>query len=361
MKRLRLAWLPQLAGAAAAALIVLLAMAWLAGVFRRDVIEPRRLPLRATTAAASVGLTPSRRVETVDLIGTVQSETRSQVSPRIRANIISISVDTGSEVKEGELIASLDDRDLRARLEQAKELLRAAETRRDRAKRRADRLQPLVRDLAASADELDDWTAQYTNALAEVAQFQQQLREAEVALSDARILSPISGVVVERLADPGDMTTPGKAIVVVYDPRKLRLEALAREAYVGRLESMRRSGETLSVLVDSVRREIPGAISQIVPSADPGSRSFLVKVVLKDSAGLYPGMFGRLRLPLDEVEVLEVPLAVVRRVGQTASVAVALPDRIETRAVRLGRTRGDRVEILAGLSAGDRIANVEAP
>ena len=96
-------------------------------------------------------------------------------------------------------------------------------------------------------------------------------------------------------------------------------------------------------------------MEEIVPAADPASRSFLVKVHLPDPAGLYPGMFARMRVPLDPQKELEIPLAAVDQVGQLNLVRVLVADQPERRSVRLGQTIGDQVEVLAGLEQGERV------
>jgi RND family efflux transporter MFP subunit len=151
------------------------------------------------------------------------------------------------------------------------------------------------------------------------------------------------------------MALPGKPLATIYDPDNLRLEAMAREAIIARLESLRTGKKPIPVLIDSAGKEIPGTITQIVPAADPQSRSFVVKVHLTESAGLYPGMFGRVRVPLGELQSLEIPQSAIRDVGQVSTVTVSTDGRTETRAVRLGQHRGDNVEVLSGLQPGDQL------
>jgi RND family efflux transporter MFP subunit len=349
-------WIAKGLTALVAIIVVAVAMLWLSGAFRKDAIQPARLtPANPPAQGSPFTVQSVRRLETVDLVGTVQSEWRAVVSSRIQANIVEMAVDTGSSVTKGNLLVTLDDRDLKARLEQAKQMLGVSQVKRDLAKRKVDRLTPLVQQHASSPDELDDWTSQYNTALAEVSNAQQRIREAEVALSDTQIAAPINGIVVERLAQAGDMAMPGKGLLVLYDPDNLRLEAIAREADIGRLEKIRKAGQPIPVLIDSAGKELAGTITQIVPAADPQSRSFVVKVHLPDAAGLYPGMFGRLRLPIGEVPSVEIPRQAVREVGQVSMVNVSASGSVEARAVRLGQRRGDRIEVLAGLAPGEEI------
>ncbi len=84
----------------------------------------------------------------------------------------------------------------------------------------------------------------------------------------------------------------------MYDPNTLRLEASVRESVASKLTK----GQQLSAEIDALKKQYPVVVDEIVPSADPGSRSFLVKVSLTDGSGLYPGMFGRLMIPLGQIE-----------------------------------------------------------
>ena len=356
MKRLSFAWFPKVLTLCIAVAVVAVAMMWFSGVFRTGQIQPAVLGMHGAPPLGSiVTVEKVLRPDQIDLIGTVQSQYRTTVSARLQANIVEMNVNAGSHVSKGDVIAKLDDRDLRARLEQANQALRAIESQRDLAKRKAERFDKLVQQQAAGKEELDDWKARYAAATADATAAEQKIREVQVALSDAVILSPMTGIVVERLAEPGDMAVPGKSLALIYDPANLRLEAVVREAYISRLDELRKQKTTISVLIESAGREVPGTITQIVPLADPQSRSFIVRVHLESGVDLYPGMFGRLRVPLGEVERVEIPRKAVREVGQLSLVTVAQGDHAQTRAVRLGPVRGDRVEVLSGLAVGERV------
>jgi RND family efflux transporter MFP subunit len=162
----------------------------------------------------------------------------------------------------------------------------------------------------------------------------------------------MNGIVIDRLVEPGDQSAPGKTLLTLYDPSRLRVEASVRESDIGRLSP----GLKLTVVVDALKAERQGTVEQIVPAADPTSRTFLVKVHLPDPAGLFPGMYARLRIPLDERQAVQIPSSAVRRVGQLTLVDVMQDGRPRRRAVRLGRSIGETVEVLAGLEEGEQIA-----
>jgi hypothetical protein len=138
----------------------------------------------------------------------------------------------------------------------------------------------------------------------------------------------------------------------MYDPATLRLEASVRESVASKLVK----GQPLLAEIDALKKRYPVVVDEIVPSADPGSRSFLVKVSLSDGAGLYPGMFGRLMIPIGQIEKLFIPSEAVTRVGQLDFVIVKTEQGAARRYVRLGRHSPDEgVEVISGLAAGDQI------
>jgi RND family efflux transporter MFP subunit len=336
--------------------VVLLAMAWLSGALRHDQISPGLKVAQAAPVDGEIVVVQatSRPVE-ADLVGTVESDLRTTIASRLTAIINSINVNAGDSVKKGDILVRLDDRDMQARVAQAQGALRAAESNRDLAQREYDRLRPLVEQKVASPNEADTWRSKYEGAAAEVTRAQRIIEEAEVQLSDTVLKAPFDGIVIDRQTEPGDLASPGKSLLTIYDPSRMRLEANVREAYIGRLDELRKAKQPLAVIVQATGRQVQGMVSQIVPAADPESRSFIVKVQLADPSGLYPGMFGRLRVPMAPEAVLEIPSRAIRDVGQLSFVSVAKEGNVTTRAVRLGASRGGQVEVLAGLGSGERI------
>jgi len=152
--------------------------------------------------------------------------------------------------------------------------------------------------------------------------------------------------------DPGDTATPGEPLLRLYDPQALRLTATVRESLASRLQT----GQTLPVRIDALDLEVEGEIAEIVPAADPGSRSFEVRVALPARENLYPGMFGRLGIRLGTEARLAIPQAAVARYGQLAFVEVMGAEGILRRYIRTGRALpGEQVEVLSGLQVGERV------
>ncbi len=333
-------------------LVVVAAMAWLSGVFHRGKIQPGKAEARQEPAAGK-GLLVSRveRPRDVEVVGSIQSESRTNIASRIVANVIEMKVNAGDKVKTGDLLVVLDSVAPKARVEQAREMLRSAEANRSLAQTELDRVSTLRQTGAVSQNQIDEWETKLALAKSDVARSEQAIREAEVGLADAQLKAPFDGVVIDRLAEPGDQAYPGRPLLTMYDPGRLRVEASVRESYTGRLQP----GQKITVFIDSIAQERVGQVQQIVPASDPTSRSFLVKVHLDDPAGLYPGMYARMRVPLGTESRLEVPQSLVRRVGQLTFVDVLDNGHVDRRAVRLGRPSGESVEVIAGLSEGERL------
>lgn len=336
------------------AVVVVAAMAWLAGAFHRGKIVPGQAALPPQAIAGPV--VKVVRVESpreAEVVGSVQSETRTGISSRIVANILQMRVNAGDRVRKGDVLVTLDDAAPKARVEQARETLRAAQASRDLAETELNRLTPLLKSNAVSQQTLDEWRMKLAVATADVARANQAIREAEVGRGDAQLSAPFDGVVIDRSAEPGEQASPGRPLLTIYDPSRLRLEASVPESYVGRLSA----GQKLAVFIEAISQERPGVVEQIVPASDPNSRSFLVKVHLDNPAGLYPGMYGRVRVPLGTEQRIEIPQSAVSEVGQLSLVNVVSDGRQERRAVRLGQPDGANVEVLSGLREGEQVVS----
>ena len=290
--------------------------------------------------------------------GTLRAKVETVISPLITATISSIAVWSGDEVKAGEVLVTLDARELTARVDQAHQAVVAARALLAQTDKEAKRVERIFKadPGAVSKAERDRIQTGLSTARAELIRLKRYEDEARTALSYSKLTSPIAGRVVERYADPGDTARQGVPVLRLYDPTTLRLETNVRESVASKLSENQR----LTAVIDALDKEYAGIVDEIVPSADPGSRTFLVKLSLTGGAGLYPGMFGRLMIPIDQVEKIYIPLKAATQVGQLDFVIVKTEQGAVRRYVRLGE-RGtiDRVEVLSGLAPGETILIAE--
>jgi RND family efflux transporter MFP subunit len=174
--------------------------------------------------------------------------------------------------------------------------------------------------------------------------------EAQAQLDYTRITAPISGTVVERFAEAGDTVTPGQALLRLFNPGRLRVEALLRESLISRVQQ----GQVLKARIGALDLVVDAVVEEIVPTADPGSRSFLIKALLPQQADLYPGMFARLEIPVGQRPRLVVPESALIRTGQLTFVYVeGEAGDARRRAVRTGSAEEGLVEVISGLKPGD--------
>jgi RND family efflux transporter MFP subunit len=251
----------------------------------------------------------------------------------------------------GQVIVRLDASDLNAQTAQAQGELAAAQAELARATADEKRYSALFTRGSVTASERDAAEAAYRGAAGKVAQARAAVTAARAGSEYATVRSPVNGVVVERLVEPGDMAMPGKPLVRLYDENALRVELVVPEELGRNIET----ATPLDVHVGASGGVYHTQVSEIVPAADPASRSFVVRAALPSGQHLQPGMFARATLTVGSQAALTLPRNAIREIGQLQTVRVVSGRMIQTRMVSLGRSFGDRVEVLAGLHQGEHV------
>jgi RND family efflux transporter MFP subunit len=292
------------------------------------------LPGGVRTCTARV----ERTAASVEIIGTVTSEQRINLSARLSAYVQQTAVSAGDSVTNGQLLVALDDRDIRQQLSGAEAQYRQAESEYQRATQLFEKgaATEQVRQAAESA---------FQSAKA-------HLEGARVMATYARIVSPIDGVVTDRRIEVGDLAAPGQILLSVYDPHHMRLEVPIPVRLIPSLPLHRE----IEVTLDGFDAPLKGVVREIVSEVDPLSRTQLGKVHIEDSARrILPGTYGRIRMQGEPRDAVWVPGSAVYRVGQQELVQVAVNGRVLRRVVRTGVRRTDAVEILSGLEDGETV------
>ena len=274
----------------------------------------------------------------IDVVGTVASEEKIHLSARIPSYVKKLFVSAGDAVTKGQVMVTLDDREIN-------EQLRAVESQFRQAELEYKRTKGLFRKSAATEQALVAAESTYTSLRANVARL-------NVMRSYAQITSPITGLVTDRRVEVGDLANPGQVLLAVYDPLRMRLVAPVPVRLIAKLSV----GKAVTVSLEQPERAFAGVVTEIVSEVDPMSRTQIVKVHLNDATGdVLPGIFGRLWVEEDERPAIMVPESAVYRIGQLEIVQVAEGNRVWRRLVTTGVKRGDHIEILSGLKAGERI------
>lgn len=345
--------LPAIAGLA----LLVAIMAYMAGAFNTDVQAPgrvespgRKLPEGATVAA----VVPVEQTYVEEAIGALKAASRTEISSRVMAGIEEVTVSSGSAVKEGDELIRLDRRDLQAERSQAEANVVAAQAALNRAENDFRRAEQLYESRTVSREQYDQTVEAVHVARARLKAAQDKLAQADVMLTFTTITAPKDGIIVDRLAEPGDMARPGEPLLLLYSPTTLRLEVPVMENLAVHVKV----GDKLRVRVDaSEEEEFEGTVDEIVPQADFASRSFLVKLSLPRSDRLFEGMFGRVYIPSGSRRHLCLKEGAVEKVGQLEFVDVVRNDgMLERRFIKTGRKGiGGRVEVLAGLEADEKV------
>jgi RND family efflux transporter MFP subunit len=316
-----------------------------------------------------------------DAVGTVQAKTDIRVEAQVTGRVLDVLVRPGDRVAKGDKLVVLDSRASKTRLErsrqalvsarsqvaQARDGLASAQAAYTKSESTYRRMSKLFEQKVVTAEEVEKAEAAYLQAKAALSRAQQGVagaeaqareadkvvQEAEIDLGYTTITAQEAGEVAKRLVEPGDLAFPNKELLTLHTSGSMHLEAMVREALIGRIKL----GDSLSVVITALSDKTPltGVVQEIEPLADPVTRSFLVKVRLPDRPGLYPGMFGRLMIPLGERETVLVPKDAVRRVGQLETVMVQSEGAWQPIYVRTGRTVDGKVEVLSGLSGGETV------
>jgi len=303
------------------------------------------VPPKAAGPVIAVQQTPANleaHQATEDVVGTVRSKLRAVIEAKVSGRVLQYLVAPGQLVKSGDLLAELDVQEIRAKLEQAKAML-------DQAKRDLGRQESLIASKATSQQELD-------NAAARVKVTTAGLNEAETMLGYAKVTAPFDGVITRKLADVGDLAMPGKPLMEMEAPANLRFETDLPESLLDRVKP----GAKLPVTIPTLPKPLQATVSEISPVADAVSRTFLVKLDLPDDAGLRPGQFGRVAVPVAEVKLLLVPRQSVLKRGQIEAVFVVRNGHAMLRLVKTGKLLGDKTEILSGIEPGDPVVTSDA-
>jgi RND family efflux transporter MFP subunit len=333
-------------------LVVVVLMVWLAGGFKekiqatsqRAAEEP---PYNGSTVAVKRIVLP----RTEEAVGSVRPVHEMVVTSRIAAKITELKLTAGQQVVQDEVLVRLDDRDLKARVDQLKAALTSAKATRDQAQSDRVRYADVYARGAATKIEFDRADLALKNAESDVVRATEAINEAQAAMEYTIIRAPASGVVVDKRVNVGDTVMPGQILATLYDPTHMQLVASVREMLTQRLKV----GQSIGVRMEALKLACAGTVSEIVPEAESASRTFLVKVTGPCPPGIYSGMFGRIVIPLDSQEMLVIPSSVVSHVGQLDLVDVVKNGRLERRIVRLGREIDSDVEVLSGLKEGEQV------
>ncbi|MGZ5052402.1 MAG: efflux RND transporter periplasmic adaptor subunit [Methylobacter sp.] len=337
-----------IAGAVFALILLLL---YMQGSFVSKV-EPGSSPLPNEKTPDHTVQVESRQVdELLSWPGTVKSRIVANIAPKTTARIIEIKVNAGDKVKKGDVIARLDERDVKAQAGAAAAALASANAQASRALADERRTRGLYEKEAATRESFDAAVARAKETQAAVAQANSAVTETKSHLADTTLLAPFDGVIAKRLQEPGDMGLPGVPVATLQTTLGLRFEVGVPNTCAGRYKI----DDNVNVRIDTIHQTLNAQIDEISPEIDPQTRTQLVKAALPTTEGLQPGYFGWLEQACGGHEALLIPADAVQHIGQLEVVGVVVQGRQAMRHVRTGKIYGDQIEVISGLHAGETV------
>ena len=273
--------------------------------------------------------------------GVIEAIHRATVSAQTSGRVVEINFDVDDYVSKGDVI-------LRIRDTEQKAALAAAQARFEEAQAEFNRIKEVYRKKLVAKSAFDKAQAALKSARASLDQAREQLEHTVVR-------APYSGIVVARHIEVGETAQPGQPLMTGISLEQLRATSNVPQRDIAAVRQMQKA----RVLLPGDRGQLPGGKLTISPYADPESHTFNVRVDLPPGQhGVYPGMFTKVAFVVGQTRRLLVPAAAVVNRSEVTAVYVLSPQgRVEFRQVRTGAMRGgDRVEVLAGLDAGDEVA-----
>lgn len=287
--------------------------------------------------------------------GKIEAVNSANLSTRMMGYVDRIYVNVGDKVKKGQQLISISNADLSAKLAQVNAGITEATAAYANAEKDYNRFVALFRENSASQKELDDITANYNMAKARLEAAKQMKNEVNAQFSYANIRAPFSGIVTNKFIKKGDMANPGMPLLEVESPGKFQVMAMVPENEILEIKA----NTEVDVLLKSLNETVKGKVVEISTSSKNTGGQYLVKVVLdKTDAGILSGMYATVRFPITQkknAQTVVIPKEAIVNNGELMGVyTVSQSNTALLRWLRLGRTMGDQVEVLSGLTSNEQ-------
>jgi RND family efflux transporter MFP subunit len=289
--------------------------------------------------------------------GKIEAENSANISTRLMGHVTSIKVKTGQKVNKGQLLATISSSDLQAKKAQAEAGVNQATVVYKSAKRDYDRFVVLFSQKSASPKEMDDMTTHFEMAKAGLETAKQMKNEVMAQFSYTNITAPFSGTVTGTFVKEGDMANPGMPIVSVEGTSKLQAVVLVSESGISNIKN----GITTDVTVKSLDKTLRGTVVEVSTSARNTGGQYIVKIDLDRTENVLSGMFVNAVFPIEKQlekaqdNLVSIPQEAVITQGQLKGIYVVNDDNTAIlRWLRLGKTYGNNIEVLSGLTSGEK-------
>lgn len=305
--------------------------------------------------------TSSNNSEFISASGKTEAESSANLSTRMMGYVTKVHVKTGQKVSAGQLLVSINSSDLQAKKAQVDASILQATAAYNNAKKDYDRFVNLFAQQSASQKELDDMTSRYEMAKAGLAGAKQMRNEVMAQFSYSNITAPFSGEVTNTFIKEGDMANPGMPLVSVEGASRMQVTAMVSESDISQIKN----GMPVKIMLKSINKEVTGKVSEVSGSAKNTGGQYLVKVTLNtNDKSILSGMFVNVQFPLAnqskseatvKTDKVMVPESALVKQGQLTGIyTIANGKTAILRWIRTGKSFGNQVEVLSGLSANEQ-------
>lgn len=295
----------------------------------------------------------------INLSGQIEASQTVNISTRVMGYITMLKVKVGDHVGKGQLLATISNQDIIAKRGQTDAMIAEAQAAVSSAQKDFERFTILYKQQSATAKELDNVTLQNNSAKSRLEGARQMRNEVNASLGYTSLTAPFSGIVTQKSADAGSMANPGMPILTIEQSGSYQVSASVPENIINEIHQ----GAEAIVTIKSIDKIIKGTVVQINPSSQFTGGQYIIKVNISetDKKGLYAGMYATVSIPMKGPVVaittgnsVMVPLSSIEHKDQlTGLYTIGSNNTALLRWVRLGKTYGDKVEVLSGLEKNE--------
>lgn len=324
------------------------------GEKKADVSQKTAPAIPVTTALPYTNETGSSNIS-----GQIESSQTANISTRVMGYITKLNVKIGDHVNAGQFIASISNNDMIAKRSQVDASITEAEAALKNAQKDYDRFTALYKQQSATAKELENVTLQYNAMKAKTEAAKQMRNEVTAMLAYTTLTAPFSGIITQKFVDAGSMANPGMPIVTIEQSGTYQVSASVPETEISSIKQ----GVSVTVSIKSIDKVFTGKVTQINPSSQFTGGQYIIKISIpdKEKNGLYAGMYANVGIAsgakvkdINADNAVLVPMSVIVNKDQlTGLYTISSNNTALLRWVRLGKTYGDKIEVISGLDKNE--------
>lgn len=318
--------------------------------------EPQpRVNAGQEVAGQWITVDPSEVDDTALFPGTVIASDQSSIASRMMGYVREISVREGESVEQGQVLLTIDQSDVDSQIRQAEAALAKARSGLGNARTNYERFKRLYEEQAVPKQQFEQMRTAFEVAQGDFQAAQAAVEQARSQVDYTQIQAPFDGTIVQRMADPGQLATPGRPLLMLMGSGDREIQVEVDDQAYGRLAE----GDQITIdyrQADGSPATFQGTILSLVSAADPITRTHTVKISVPTDIALTPGNFVTASVVLDQKPAVILPKSALHdRAGIEGVFVLDNEDRAHFRVVRLGQSRGDDVVVLAGIENGERV------